>query len=198
MTLSRDLQHRVSTLTNILLVAPSMEASTTETCVDLLTVPDPADTNVLYVTYTDAPDSVLARWTDSVETLPASVRVIPVSSVAAPTASSGRVAVDPVSEPGNLTDLGVAITDAFEAWAPSDRRTVLCFRSLTALLQYVDRRPAYRFLHTVTRHVQESGSLAHFHMEPNAHDEETVTTFTTLFDGVLDLDAEDTWRLRTS
>jgi len=99
--------------------------------------------------------------------------------------------------PGNLTDLGVRITDALGELAPStevpdgtDAGPVCCLGSLTALLQYVDTREAYRFLNAVTSRVSSHGGVAHAHLRPEAHDDRTVDTLTSLFDVVAETAAD--------
>jgi hypothetical protein len=62
----------------------------------------------------------------------------------------------------------------------------VCFGSLTKLLQYVDLKTAFRFLHVMTRQVKQVGAVAHFHIAPDAHDEQTLATIQSLFDRIVD------------
>lgn len=101
-----------------------------------------------------------------------------------------------VSSPGNLTDLGLAIDRCLENWAADGERVDVCFDSLTTLLHYVDVKRAFRFLHTLTPGVRSADGLAHFHMDPNAHDARTVAIVESLFDATYRYDeVGDEWRV---
>jgi hypothetical protein len=51
------------------------------------------------------------------------------------------------------------------------------------MLQYVELDQAFRFLHVVTDRLADADAMAHFHVDPGAHDDETIETLTSLFDG---------------
>jgi hypothetical protein len=74
--------------------------------------------------------------------------------------------------------------------------TVVTFDSLTALLQYVELQRAFRFLHVLANRVKTTESVAHFHMDPAAHDAREVATLSSLFDAVAEFD-DGEWSLRT-
>lgn len=63
--------------------------------------------------------------------------------------------------------------------------TTVCFHSVTALLQFAELPRVFRFLYTLASRVASSGARAHYHLDPNAHDEQTVTALTPLFDAVV-------------
>ncbi|WP_251329616.1 DUF7504 family protein [Haloplanus pelagicus] len=92
------------------------------------------------------------------------------------------VCVRTVASPGNLTDLGVTLTEALETQSADP--TLLCFQSLTVLLQYSPSDEVYRFLHTLVTHVDRADVTAHFHLHEGAHEAETVATLRPLFDRV--------------
>ena len=62
--------------------------------------------------------------------------------------------------------------------------TLLCFQSLTVLLQYAPLDEVYQFLHTLETHVKRTDAAAHFHLHVDAHDEEAVDTLRPVFDRV--------------
>ncbi len=101
-----------------------------------------------------------------------------------------------VSSPSDLTGLGIEITNALGELTDTDedRQPVVCFHSLTPLLQYVSREELFQFLHKVTHTFTEEDAIAHFHMDPTVHDEETITTFLHLFDAAIIYD-DGEWRL---
>ncbi|GAB6862793.1 hypothetical protein JCM17092_28820 [Haloplanus litoreus] len=92
------------------------------------------------------------------------------------------VSVRTVSSTGNLTDMGVTLTDVLETHDAES--TLLCFQSLTVLLQYAPLEEVYQFLHTLVSHVDRTEITAHFHLHADAHDDDTVATLRPLFDRV--------------
>lgn len=204
----RGLYSRFSQLadaSNVLLLVPSMDARNEEACTSLLTVPDPGESNVLNVTFGGSPDDRIEIWRRHVgDELPAKAAIVSVgegnrSAVAARTGAErfeDRVALEFVSDPGDLTGLGMRITERLGEWDGDGNRNVACFHSLTALLQYADLERSYRFLHVLTGHFESSDTLAHYHMDPGAHDEQTINTMKTLMDAVIEVDDED-WSVST-
>ncbi|MDX1747537.1 MAG: hypothetical protein R3324_16505, partial [Halobacteriales archaeon] len=93
--------------------------------------------------------------------------------------------IETVSDPADLTGMGIALNRALEAWTPTANQTIVCFHTLTMLLQYVDTERVYRFLHVVTSQLAEEGALAHVHVDPRAHDPRTLSRIATLFDAVI-------------
>lgn len=87
-----------------------------------------------------------------------------------------------VTEPGDLTGIGIAVRDHVE---PGVR---LCFDSVTAMLQYVELERAYTFLSSLLGGLWSAGARAHFHLDPAAHDDRTVAVVTSLFDARVDAD----------
>ncbi len=79
-------------------------------------------------------------------------------------------------------------------WAKNQNQTVICFHSLTALIQYADLQRVFRFLHVLTARIDLIDAVAHFHMDPGAHDAQTRNTLVQLFDAVINIgeDGEQT------
>lgn len=127
----------------------------------------------------------------------ADVRVVDSTPCAVGSGESGEregeegVVTVTASGPANLTDVGVRVTDALDDMDATAGDTgggsggpVCCLGSLTALLQYVDDREAYRFVNAVTARVASLGGTTHAHIEPAAHDRRTIDTMASLFDVV--------------
>jgi len=189
---------------NVLLLAPPMDACSEDACVDLLTRRDPTEEDVLYVTFVQSPDERLDAWRARMgNERPASVGFVDVgdsSRSAAATAQTdggpgNAVSVQTISSPGNLTDLGIKISSYLTDWESNGNATAICFNSLTTLLQYADVQRAFRFLHVLTGRVRSVDGFAHYHMDPGAHDEKTLNTLMTLFDGVAEWD-DGAWSVR--
>lgn len=67
--------------------------------------------------------------------------------------------------------------------------------TLTARLQYADLQRGYRFVHTVNGRLGPTDGLAHYHLDPAAHDDRTVTAHRPLFDVVVGVDCDGSGEL---
>lgn len=201
-----DVEDGLDGVSNTLLLASSFAGDEEGACIDLLR-PDADDKqNVLLVSYTKSPDAQLRRWRAHAEQRPANLGIVSVedSTRSAAAASAGGDATGPegregpietVSNPNDLTGLGIRITEFLDRW-DDDQPMVVCFDSLTALLQYVDLETAYEFLHIITGRLAAIGARSHFHMDPGAHDDRTVESVVSLMDAVVEVD-DDGRRIRT-
>lgn len=189
---------------NVLLLAPPMDACADDGCVDLLTVDSPGREDVLFVTFVDSPDERLEVWRSRAgNEPPAKLGFVNVADTTRSAAVAATSAVGPgeefsirsVSSAGNLTDIGIEVSKYLAEWDGDGNRTVVCFHSLTTLLQYVDLQRAFRFLHVVTGRVRATEGLAHYHVDPSAHDARTINTLKTLFDGLAEWDGTS-WQVR--
>lgn len=181
---------------NALLLAPSFVGDEEGTCAELLHPETADEQNMLLVSYTKSPDAQLRRWRNHTDSRPANLGVVTVEdSTRSVAAANGSDAMGPgqnrpvetVSSPNDLTGLGIRITEFLTQWE-DDRQTVVCFDSLTALLQYVELETAYEFLHIITGRLAAVDAVAHFHMDPGAHDDQTVESIVSLMDAVVEID----------
>jgi hypothetical protein len=171
--------------TNVLLRAPSM-GGTRDVCTSLLTDDLEGPPNVLWVTFTRSPDACLEQW-DAAGQDAATLGVIAVGESGV-SLDRDDVDVETVGTASDLTGVGIAIGQFI---SDADGPTVVCFDSLTAMLQYVDLETAYEFLHTITGQLYTAGARAHFHMDPEAHQDDVVDAITSLLDASVDLSSED-------
>lgn len=178
---------------NVLLKAPRDREREFDCCVDLLTPVEPANLNIWSLGISLPPDERLRAWEARREGYPADFRIV--SGQQLPQAEtierSEELGFDPtprftsLDDPKNLTDLGVELLESLQAWEANENKTVVCFHSLTALLQHVSTEQAYQFLHPFTSKVREFEATAHYHLNPRAHDEREVEQLATLFDSVI-------------
>lgn len=182
---------------NVLLLAPPLESTADEACMRLLTPVPPEAETVLYVTFTNSADDRLSHWRSHATGPPAGAGVVCIGELArsagaiADGAEAGMntsVGVETVTDPSDLTGLGIAINQFIEQWSDDERKIVVCFDSLTTLLQYADLERVFRFLHVLTGRLRSAGALAHYHMDPTAHDEGTQNTLKSVFDAVVSVD----------
>lgn len=176
-------------------------------CVDLLTLESTDDTNALSITYTQSPCDRLALCEQYAESRPAEAAIINIdvntrSATSVADDESGEIPtelrIDHVSSPTDLTGLGIKITNQLDTWdteVPS-RQIVACFHSVTTLLQYIDLRRSFKFLNILTTRFTNADAIAHYHMDLSAHDEQTISQLSHLFDAILEYENQE-WSVRT-
>lgn len=175
---------------NVLMLAPALSSETRDIHERLIGKHSMAEENLLVLTFRD-PERWLARLDRHHDGLPNEVTIVAMDEATRnPAAYGDDVSVTTV-KPADLTGVGMAVTDCITEWADSDAETVVCFDSVTDFLQYADRSTMYRFLRVVTRRFDAVDGFAHFHMDPYAHDRETIATLKSPFDAVVDASGED-------
>jgi len=170
---------------NALVVEPVTGRAETDARRDLLDDADSQPLNVLEITYKRTPEAVVADWRDRFDGLPG--RLVVLSLNGSGHASDGVAdpnAVVSTVNPYSLTELGMRIGRCLRLFAKADGRTLATLDSVTAMLQFVDERRAYRFLHTVTGQLRNAGADAEFRYDPNAHADRTFHVLKTTFDEV--------------
>ena len=197
------LSEHIGTASSVLLLSSPMDHQADEACTDLLTVTDPLDEDVLSITLVHSPDDRLDRWQAHVGALPAKVGIISVGgTVRSATSVQGEsshqpvddsLSIQTVSTPGNLTDLGIKITEYLSAWESDGNQIVACFHTLTTLAQYTDMKTIFRFVHVLVEKLQRVDAIAHFHMDPAAHDERELNMLKSVFDAVVERTDNGEW-----
>jgi hypothetical protein len=185
-------------VSNVLLFTPSLSQSSTEACLHLLSRASPERTNVLSIAYTESPAEFVARWTEGAGGPPARGGIVAAGEAEASVEDSNW-AVRSVENPADLTGVGIELSELLSgmAAAAADDETVsVCFNNLTSLLQYADLQRTFRFLHVVTGRVKTAGGTGHYHIDPDAHDGQTLATLKGLFDAVVEVDGDGTWEIQ--
>ncbi len=90
------------------------------------------------------------------------------------------ITVERVSDPGDLPQLGISISQLIDDW--HNRRVVVCLDSLTVLLQHAEPDRVFRFLHILHGRLSDVNASAHFHLDTRVHDIGTISTLNSLFD----------------
>lgn len=191
---------------NVLVLSDSLDSDARAAYYDALLPEEPARLRVLAIEYTRGPDEWVDEWRRHVGTPPAETAIVSVDdrmrSAAAPVDPSvyesdgtGH-AVSVVESPDDLTGLGITLGRHLNRWEESDGSVLVTLDSLTVLLQYVDLKRAFRFLHVLVNRVKSAGAVGHYHMDPAAHDDQTVATLTSVFDAVARHD-DGEWRITT-
>lgn len=184
---------------SVLLCASALSGHADQACLEIL--PDPKEMALLGVSLSGGPDAVLNPWRRYAASLPAKTAVVTTDEAtrsAAATANGeepmklpgSQVVVTTVSGPSDLTGLGIKTSQCLESWAGGEKRPVVRFDSLTTLLQYAEVQRVFQFLHVLVRRIERANAFGVFHMDANAHDEQTLATIKTLFDAVHEVPAD--------
>jgi len=178
---------------NVLLLAPSAASDADAVCEELLHATGSDRTHALLVTPLDSPADRLSTWTDRGDD-PARTTVIDVDTGARSAAATASASASPgvpnatvefVPDATDLLGLGETLDDHLTS--TGDERTSLCVHSLSALLGATDTESVFKFLEVLTSAVERADAVAHYHLNPDVHDPETVTTLEVLFEAVVDL-----------
>ena len=186
---------------NVLVLSPTLDDAARRSYFETLFPERPTDVDVLAIDYRQTPAQWVEEWKRNVGERPRSCLVVSVDetrgSAAAsgsPSTSFGRNAVTSVESPGDLTGLGITISEYLSDHTGPG--TFVTFDSLTILLQYVDLQRAFRFLHVLSNRVRTAEAVAHYHMDPGAHTDQEVATLASLFDVVAEFE-DGEWSIRS-
>jgi hypothetical protein len=183
----------VDDASNVLVLGASAESGTGDACIDLLAGPTPGRPAVLAVLYGLSPGEFVARWSARRDTPPEDGGIVTVGDTEASVDGHAWTA-HAVANPADLSSVGIELSDLLSSLnAPGEGGTAVCFDSLTALLDHTDLQQAFRFLHVVTGRVESAGAVGHYHVDPDAHDRQSLATLEGLFDAVVAVDENGDW-----
>lgn len=183
--------HPASGTSRVLILDDPGQDSFPEPCLAHLGGESPRPSDVLLVTVTQSARSRVGAFRDAVADPPARLGVVTIdehcrSAGGDERGSDGRLSVTTVGNPGDLTGIGIAVTEYLSGWDDGHRK-VVCIHSLTALLQSVAADRAFEFLNALFTRAESRGVDVHAHLSPRAHDEQTFQVLSTLFDTVVDV-----------
>jgi hypothetical protein len=185
---------------NLLLLGPVSCRADYDLCSKLIGTAGDDLANLLLVTYTESPDTRLDILEGHIRHSPGNVVVLSVGgSTRSRSGGTGQIGsgksptIETISDATNVQRLGITISQYIAEWGSTDGETLVCFHSLDPLLQAVeDTQRAFRFLNTLFGRIQSANAYAHYHMDPDAHDQETISTFRPMFDEIVTFDEEGT------
>jgi hypothetical protein len=177
----------IDDVSNVLLLGPSVDECVDTGCKRLLTAG--GEDAVLVVSFMLSPRQWVDGWTERVGDLPDELVVVTTSDAFTQPGEAeadlpDAVTVEYLSSPGDLTGIGMVVSKYLERWHEADRGMTVCFDSLTTLLQYGETHSIYRFLHLITTRMSGADARAHFHLDPDTQDKQTVSTITSTFQAV--------------
>lgn len=177
---------------NVLVLSSSMDDGARRAYYERFLSERPGQLDVLAINYRQTPDEWLDEWRRYVGQTPRRAAIVSVEDTfRSAVAPEGAATVDGntvvcLEGPADLTGLGIRLGEFLDGYTGG--RRVVTFDTLTVLLQYVDLSRAFRFLHVFTNRVKHAGATAHYHMDPEAHDDRAVATVESLFDAVARFD----------
>jgi len=196
---TEDKLSELADVSNILLLAPSLGGQGADVCLDVLSRTKPSETNILTITYTDTPQEWVDNWIDHAGVSPLRGGIVGIGQ-ADNAVDDPSWAVKTVENPSDLTGVGIELSELLSGMATAaddDEHIAVCFDGITSLLQYADLQRAFRFLHVVTGRIKTVGGVGHFHLDPEAHDRQTIATLKGLFDAVIEVTEDGSWTLQT-
>ena len=106
------------------------------------------------------------------------------------------VTVLDVATPRDLRRIGILMTKTLTEWADTDGSSRVCLHTLSDLLDAADDvERVFRFVHILHGRIRASDAHAYFYLDPTRHDEQTIRTFFSLFDTIVEFDADGSLRL---
>ena len=139
---------------------------------------EPVEIDLIRVVYNQSPRSVLTSYRDESTPLPGNVGLLVADDQADPGSTDATIRIiDNTTikmttvSPTDLTGLGIQFTQLLTDVAETGNQTVVCFDSITALLQFVDFDSAYKYLSTMTSQLRTKNIVSYFHLSPSAHDQ---------------------------
>jgi len=201
----RPLTTRLEGSTSILLVAPASEPDDGRACVDLLTFDEPRRENILSVTLSQTPAERLALWKREGDgAMPNRSAVVDGcgsttdAERAAITEEVPELSVDVLSDTAGPVELALTIGQYLGEWAEDSERTLACIHSLSDLLDAFARGEVVQLINALDARLDATDAVAHYHLDPGAHDEQTVADIRPLFDAVVEHAPEDGWTVTTA
>ena len=154
-------------------------------CLNLLGLDDVEGRNVLLIRYRRIGDDRLRRIAEDAN----GVHLISIGHrQSIPGEVEDAVETTHISNPSEMTRLGIVMTRAIGQWDSAPVDTVVCLDSLDILVGYTDQRSAFRFLHVLLSKLRSAGVIAHFHIDHSNSDPQSANTLKPLFESVVTID----------
>lgn len=186
---------------NLLLQTQSHEH---EACVDLLSVAPYDEESLLGVLYAESFETRVSTWDRYMDGTPSETAAINVgdfprsSAVASGETGTGQYhgSFSYIPDADDLSELEETITEQLSVLEKTERQLVVCFDSITDLLQTVPDEKAIQFLRKVTEQMAASDAVAHYHYDPEPLAEETESRILSLFDSCVTVGDDGDWTVR--
>ena len=175
--------------TNLAIVGPTMVGKR-ELALRLLAAGYQTGDGILCIT-TESAKSVHADLERHIDALDRN-RVGIVDASGSDTRELFNASTESVSSPGDLTGISIGTSKLFKQF---ERRGISDIRyglvSISTLLQYLDSRTVFKFLHIYTRRIEATDGLGIYTLNDDTHSPQEINTITSQFDGLLQLRETD-------
>ncbi|WP_256403056.1 DUF7504 family protein [Halorubrum salinum] len=173
--------------TSVLVQAESQDGHAEHVCHELLGLEGTgAAPRVLLVRYQELDPDRLARIAEGADRF----TLIAIGySQSVPASVDDVVDTVRITNPNDITRLGIVVSGRVEDWADDDRPVAFCLDSLNVVLNYRDVKSTFRFLHVLLNTLHGGGAVSHFHADPTAGSRQDLNTLKPLFDDVVAVDS---------
>ena len=174
----------------VLVISPRGHSITDEVCSQFLTAGGTSERNTMFVTAEEPPSERVEICRNNDDWTGGKVAVIELGNTGSDadqtlTVDGEDVMLKRVNSPKNLSKTGLLITQTLKKWPNSDRPSIMCFHTLTAISGYIDNETLFQFLFTLQAKLNSFGVTGHYHMDAGKHDDQDINTLKTLFDLVV-------------
>jgi KaiC/GvpD/RAD55 family RecA-like ATPase len=173
--------------TNVLVSGPVMTAKQ-RLVLRLLAGSDAADRGTVVATTRTGADSIARAFRTLADDIPDDrFAVVDCTGVPAEAPRSRRAENRRyVSNPGDLTGIGIGLTEFMRAFYHRGDDARVGVHSLSTMLMYTEFRRLFRFLHVVTARIDSSGFVGVFAVDDSALTEREGRLLLQLFDSVVE------------
>ncbi|MDY6779270.1 MAG: hypothetical protein SV760_01735 [Halobacteria archaeon] len=166
---------------SILLLGDPFETTTQDICNHLLlSRADDSKRKVIKVSFHTQSDKLVENWSEQGQ-LPDEGAIIEISSLEDSGGRSGGSTEYPIPmnvryvNRNDLTGIGIGISESLGAFEDRNVKIAVCFDNLTSAMMNSDGDLVYRFVNTITSRIIQAGATVHYHLDPGAHDSQTVS-----------------------
>ena len=102
------------------------------------------------------------------------------------------------SSPLDMTGIGIKFSEFVEEFytGRNVKRNRVALDSLSTLLMYSDLQTVFRFMHVLTSRIEDADAIGLHVIESTAHDQESLNTLKQLYDGIVEVEADESVTLR--
>ncbi|MDS0476771.1 hypothetical protein [Natrinema sp. 1APR25-10V2] len=180
-------EQRLARASSVLLLGSMLDRPTKQSHETLLSEGADEPTDILALTF-QSPDQWLRSWSGDSETHDGRIGIITLDESPARMQRQADGVTSITVNPADLTGIGMKLSDYLSSQVETGTETAICFDSVTGLLQYTNQKSVFRFLRVITRRIEQIDGIAHFHLDPGAHDRKTINTLKSPFDAIVEVD----------
>lgn len=194
---------RATSASSVLVLGPSNHPVADTICSRFLTH-EGESRDVIFVTFEDSPADRIDLCRNSDDWAGGNIGVIVVghggrgeraTSEITSDVDGGSITVRHVTNPADLSKLGIVITRLLSSFDETPRETILCVHTLSALHREVGTKTMFRFLTTLQGRLNAANAVGHYQMNPELHDEMVIETLRPIFERVVRFSADGTFEI---